>query len=83
MLDMKTKLVREHGPNHSYRITGGGIDRPKELRKLEKLYESKGIKLKLCSYRPVGGKSTLAHLFELFDKKRKLEKLYESKGIKP
>ena len=32
---------------------------------------------------PLGGKSTLAHLFEFFDKKWKLEKLYESKGIKP
>ena len=36
--------------------------------KLEKLYESKGIKPKLCSYRPVGGKSTLAHLFGFFIK---------------
>ena len=34
-----------------------------EKWKREKLYESKGIKPKLCSYRPVGGKSTLAHLF--------------------
>ena len=51
--------------------------------KLEKLCESKGIKPKLCSHRPAGGKSNLAHLFDLFDKKWKLEKLYESKGIKP
>ena len=54
-----------------------------ETRKLEKLYESRGIKPKLCSYRPVGGESTLAHLFRVFDETRKLEKLYESKGIKP
>ena len=32
--------------------------------KLEKLYESGGTKPKLCSYRPVGGKSTLVHLFD-------------------
>ena len=31
------------------------------------LYESEGIKPKLCSYKPVGGKSTLAHLFGFFD----------------
>ena len=34
--------------------------------KLEKLYESKGIESKLRSYRPVGGKSHLAHLFVFF-----------------
>ena len=34
--------------------------------KLEKIYESKGNKPKLCSYKPVGGKSTLAHLFGFF-----------------
>ena len=43
--------------------------------KLEKLYESKGIKPKLCSYRPVGGKSTLAHLFAFSDRRRELDKL--------
>jgi hypothetical protein len=54
-----------------------------ETRKLEKPYESKRIKPKLCSYRPVGGESTLAHLFDFFDQTRKLEKLYESEGNKP
>ena len=54
-----------------------------QKRKLEKLYESMGIKPKLCSYRPVGGESTLAHLFGFFDQTRKLEKLYESEGNKP
>ncbi len=39
------------------------------------LYESEGIKPKLCSYRPVGGKSTLAHFFLIFYQKWKLEKL--------
>ena len=34
--------------------------------KLEKLYESKGIESKLRPYRPVGGKSHLAHLFVFF-----------------
>ena len=54
-----------------------------QKRKLEKLYESKGINPKLRSYRPEGGKSTLAHLFVFFDQRWKLEKLHGSKGIKP
>jgi len=34
--------------------------------KLEKLFKIKGIETKLPSYRPVGGKSHLAHLFVFF-----------------
>ena len=37
-----------------------------EKWKLEKLYEFKGIEPKLRSYRPVGEKSYLAHLFVFF-----------------
>ena len=81
----KTKLLH----NCLYRPVGGELTLAHlfrvfdETRKLEKLYESKGIKPKLCSYRPVGGESTLAHLFGFFDQTRKLEKLYESEGNKP
>ena len=50
-----------------------GMQNPHLSGKLEKLYEFEGTKPKLCSYRPVGGKSTLAHLFGFFIKNGNLK----------
>ena len=41
------------------------------------------MKPKLSSYRPVGGKSSLANLFDFSIKSKRLEKPWEPKLIKP
>ena len=76
-------MLNGNGNPKYLRITCSTVTVIDQNLTFEKLYESKGTKLKFFSYRLVGGKSSLAHLLGFFVQKRKLEKLYESKGIKP
>ena len=57
-------------PNNVNRLVASGHSHdsliptiPPSTRKVEKRYESGGIKPKLCSYRPGSGNSNIVHLF--------------------
>ena len=80
---IRNPVLEGNGNPNYLSITCSTVTVIDKKRKLEKLYESKGNQSKLCSYRPVGGESSLAHLFGFVGPKWKLETPYECKGIKP
>ena len=55
-------MLNGNGNPKYLRITCSTVTVIDQKWKLEKLYESEGIEPKRRSYKPVGGKSNLAHL---------------------
>ena len=71
---IRNPVLNGNGNPKYLRITCSTVTVIDQKWTFEKLYEAKGIKPKLCSYRPVEGKSSFAHLFEFVIKNGNVKK---------